>query len=41
MWLCIIFKSLNNLQFIFVYGVRGCYDFTDLHVAVQVVICVH
>ena len=40
MGLCLIFKSLNNLQFIFVYGVRGCYDFIDLHVAVQVVMSV-
>ena len=37
MGLCLIFKSLNNLQFIFVYGVRGCYDLIDLHVAIQVV----
>lgn len=40
MGLCLIFKSLNNLQFIFVYGVRECYDFIDLHVAIQVVMSV-
>ena len=40
MELCLIFKSLNNLQFIFVCGVRECYDFIDLHVAIQVVMSV-
>lgn len=40
MELCLIFKSLNNLQFIFIYGVRECYDFIDLHVAIQVVMSV-
>ena len=34
---CLIFKSLNlNFEFIFVYGVRECSIFIDLHVAVQV-----
>ena len=30
-----IFRSLNYFEFIFVYGARGCSNFTDLHVAVQ------
>ena len=34
--LCLIFKSLNHFEFIFVYGVRECSDFMDLHVAVQI-----
>ena len=29
------FKSLNIFEFIFVYSVRVCSNFTDLHVAVQ------
>ena len=32
---CLIFKSLNYFEFIFVYGVRVCSHFVDLHVAVQ------
>ena len=32
---CLIFKSLSHIKFIFVYGVRVCSIFTDLHVAVQ------
>ena len=32
---CLIFKSLSHFQFIFVYGVRVCSSFIDLHVAVQ------
>ena len=30
------FRSLIHLEFIFVYGVRKCYNFNLLHVAVQV-----
>ena len=29
------FKSLSHFEFIFVYGVRVCSNFIDLHVAVQ------
>ena len=32
---CLIFKSLNHLEFTFVYGVRECSNFMSLHVAVQ------
>ena len=32
---CLIFKSLSHFEFIFVYGVRECSNFIDLHVAVQ------
>ena len=32
---CLIFKSLGHSEFIFVYGVRVCSNFIDLHVAVQ------
>ena len=32
---CLIFKSLSHFKFIFVYSVRVCYNFIDLHVAVQ------
>ena len=32
---CLIFRSLNHFEFIFVYGVRECSNFTDLHVTVQ------
>ena len=32
---CFIFKSLTHFEFIFVYVVRECSNFTDLHVAVQ------
>ena len=35
MVLCLIFKSLSYFKFIFVYGVRLCSNFTDLHAAVQ------
>ena len=31
---CFIFKSLIHLKLIFVYGVRECSNFIDLHVAV-------
>ena len=31
----LIFKSLSNFEFIFVYGVRECSSFTDLHASVQ------
>ena len=30
---CLIFKSLSHFEFIFVYGVRVCFNFTDLHEA--------
>ena len=29
------FRSLNHFEFIFVYGVRKCSNFSHLHVAVQ------
>ena len=32
---CLIFRSLIHFEFIFVYGVRECSNFIDLHVAVQ------
>ena len=32
---CLIFKSLRHFEFIFVYGVRECSNFIDLHMAVQ------
>ena len=32
---CLIFKSLSHFQFILVYGVKECSNFTDLHSAVQ------
>ena len=31
----LIIKSLSHFEFIFVYGVRECSNFIDLHVAVQ------
>ena len=36
---CLMFKSLSHIEFIFVYGVRVCFIFTDLHAAVQ--FCLH
>ena len=30
------FKPLSHFEFIFVYGVRECSNFTDLHAAFQV-----
>ena len=35
MVLCLISRSLNNFEFIFIYGVRECFNFTKLHVVVQ------
>ena len=32
---CPIFKSLNHFEFIFVYDVRECSYFINLHVALQ------
>ena len=32
---CLIFKSLSHFEFIFVYSVKKCSNFIDLHVAVQ------
>ena len=32
---CLTFKLLSHLEFIFVYTLRVCSDFTDLHAAVQ------
>ena len=32
---CLIFRSLNYFEFIFVYGVRKYSNFIDLHEAVQ------
>ena len=31
----LIFKSLSHFEFIFVYGMRECSNFIDLHAAVQ------
>ena len=33
---CILFRSLNHFHFIFVYCIRECSDFTDLHVAIHI-----
>ena len=30
-----MFKSLSNFDFVFVYGVRMCFNFIDLHAALQ------
>ena len=35
MVLCLISMSLNNFEFIFIYGIRECFNFADLHVVVQ------
>ena len=32
---CLMFQSLSHFEFVFVYGVRECSNFIDLHVAVQ------
>ena len=32
---CLILKSLSHFEFIFVYGVRMCFNFIDLHAAEQ------
>ena len=32
---CLVFKSLSHFEFVFVYGLRECSNFIDLHVAVQ------
>ena len=32
---CLLFKSLSHFEFIFVYGVRVCSNFIDLHAAAQ------
>ena len=32
---CLIFKSLSHFEFVFVYGGRMSFNFTDLHAAVQ------
>ena len=32
---CLTFKLLSHLEFIFVYTLRVCSDFIDLHAAVQ------
>ena len=32
---CLIFRSSNHFEFIFLYGVRECSNFIDLHAAVQ------
>ena len=31
---CLVFKCLNHFEFIFVYSVRECSNFIDLHAAV-------
>ena len=36
MVLCLMFKSLSHFDCILVHGVRVCFNFTDLHVTVQV-----
>ena len=30
---CLIFKALSSFEFIFVYGVRECFNFNDLYEA--------
>ena len=35
MVLCLIFKYLSHFEFIFVYSVRLCSNFIDLHAIVQ------
>ena len=32
---CLMFRSLSHFEFILVYGVRVCSNFTDLPAAVQ------
>ena len=32
---CLVFKSLSHVEFIFVYSVKKCFNFFNLHVAVQ------
>ena len=32
---CLMFKSLSHFEFIFVYGMRVCSNFIDLHAAGQ------
>ena len=32
---CLMFKSLSHIEFIFVFGVRVCSNFSDLRAAVQ------
>ena len=36
---CLVFWSLNHFEFIFVYSMRDCPNFTDLYVAVQLSLC--
>ena len=32
---CLIFRSFNHFEFIFVYGVRECSNFAELHLVAQ------
>ena len=32
---CLIFKSLNNFEFICICGMKNCANFNDLHEAIQ------
>lgn len=32
---CLIFKLLSQFEFLFLYGVKVCSNFIDLHTAVQ------
>ena len=32
---CFIFKTLGHFEFIFMHDVRVCFNFIDLHAAVQ------
>ena len=34
-WSRLTFKSLSHFEYIFVYGVKECSNFIDLHAAVQ------
>ena len=36
MALCFVFKSFIYFDFTFMYGVKKCYNFIDLHEAVQI-----
>ena len=35
LWCPVLFLSLSHFEFIFVFGVRVCSNFIDLHAAVQ------
>ena len=33
---CLVFKSLSHFEFMFVYGVKECFNVSDLYVADQI-----